>query len=427
MSKKFKKIILASSNEVSLCSKYNSGANKQTEFEIVKDEQGARDRDINGVIKNLVKFIDFYDEATVEVEQEHDAFKDFLNYWLEYDINNAYYHILSEALQNALSDICYKDLTKEEKVVEYEKLFNMFIEEYKSLPITKTQDGKYEVSLVSKSHTKEVETNPQNETDNITKEKTTKMEKTEQLSVIEKVTELLKSAFGLEKTETPAEEQPEVQPEAIEEAPAEEAKEVEQVEEPAENAEEPAQEAEVEAPVVVEAVEKTENEEVQEEVEVEEPKTEEVVEAEPEQVEEPVEEVKEEINAELEEVVKAKLAVEKELAELKKANEEKAIEIEKMSFIQKAKDEYSMLVGTPEEIGATLYSISKSNLDEESKSFVLEQLKKVSVNNKELTEEVGSISKSADDMTDEERVYAKAEEIAKAKNISIKKALREVR
>ena len=98
-----------------------------------------------------------------------------------------------------------------------------------------------------------------------------------------------------------------------------------------------------------------------------------------------------------------------------------------MSFIQKAKDEYSMLVGTPEEIGATLYSISKSNLDEESKSFVLEQLKKVSVNNKELTEEVGSISKSADDMTDEERVYAKAEEIAKAKNISVKKALREVR
>ena len=420
MSKKFKKIILASSNEVSLCSKYNSGANKQTEFEIVKDEQGARDRDINGVIKNLVKFIDFYDEATIEAEQEHDAFKDFLNYWLEYDINNAYYNILSEALQIALSDICYKDLTKEEKVVEYEKLFNMFIEEYKSLPITKTQDGKYEVSLVSKSHIKEFETNPQNGTHDITKEKTTKMEKTEQLSVIEKVTELLKSAFGLEKTETPAEEQPEVQPEAIEEAPVEEAKEVEEVEEPAE-------EAEVEAPVVVEAVEKAENEEVQEEAE--QPEVEEVVEpeTEPEQVEEPAEEVKEEINAELEEVVKAKLAVEKELAELKKANEEKAIEIEKMSFIQKAKDEYSMLVGTPEEIGARLYSISKSNLDEESKSFVMEQLKKVSAENKELTEEVGSITKNAGDLTDEEKIYAKAEEIAKAKNISIKKALREVK
>jgi hypothetical protein len=30
-------------------------------------------------------------------------------------------------------------------------------------------------------------------------------------------------------------------------------------------------------------------------------------------------------------------------------------------------------------------------------------------------------------MTDEEKIYAKAEEIAKAKNISIKKALREVK
>lgn len=429
MSKKFKKIILASSNEVSLCSKYNSGANKQTEFEIVKDEKGATDRNIKPVLENLVKFIDFYDEAVVEPESNYDAFKDFLNYWLEYDINNAYYNILSEALQNAIQDICYKDLTKEEKVQEYQKLFNMFIDEYKSLPITKTQDGKYEVSLVSKSHIKEVETNPQNETCDITKEKKTKMEKTEQLSVIEKVTELLKSAFGLEKTETPAEEQPEVQPEVAEEAPAEEAPEVEEVEEPAENAEESAQEAEVEAPVVEEAVEKTENEEVAEEAQ-EEVIAEQTEEVEVEAKEEPaVEEIAEEdeVKTELEKVVKAKLEVEKELAELKKSNEEKAIEIEKMSFVQKAKDEYSMLVGTPEEIGAKLYSISKSNLDEESKSFVMEQLKKVSAENKELTEEVGSISKSADDMTEEERIYAKAEEIAKAKNISIKKALREIR
>ena len=429
MSRKFKKIILASSNEVSLCSKYNSGANKQTEFEIVKDEKGATDRNIKPVLENLAKFIDFYDEAVVEPESNYNAFKDFLNYWLEHDINNAYYNLLSEALQNAIQEICYKDLTKEEKVQEYQNLFNMFIEEYKSLPITKTQDGKYEVSLVSKSHIKEVETNPQNETCDITKEKKTKMEKTEQLSVIEKVTELLKSAFGLEKTETPAEEQPEVQPEVAEEAPTEEAPEVEEVEEPAKNAEEPAQEAEVEAPVVEEAVEKTENEEVAEEAQ-EEVIAEQTEEVEVEAEEEPaVEEIVEENEAEieLEKVVKAKLEVEKELAELKKSNEEKAIEIEKMSFVQKAKDEYSMLVGTPEEIGAKLYSISKSNLDEESKSFVMEQLKKVSAENKELTEEVGSISKSADDMTEEERIYAKAEEIAKAKNISIKKALREIR
>ena len=98
-----------------------------------------------------------------------------------------------------------------------------------------------------------------------------------------------------------------------------------------------------------------------------------------------------------------------------------------MSFIQKAKDEYSMLIGTPEEIGEKLYSISKSNLCDEIKDFVLEQLKKVSDKNEGLTEELGSITKNAGDMTDEEKVYAQAEELAKSKNISIKKALREIR
>ena len=64
-----------------------------------------------------------------------------------------------------------------------------------------------------------------------------------------------------------------------------------------------------------------------------------------------------------------------------------------MSFIQKAKDEFSMLVGTPEEIGEKLYSISKSNLTEDAKEFIMEQLKKVSVENKNLTDELGSITK----------------------------------
>ena len=57
----------------------------------------------------------------------------------------------------------------------------------------------------------------------------------------------------------------------------------------------------------------------------------------------------------------------------------------------------------------------------------MEQLKKVSKENQELTEEVGSITKNAGDMTDEDVVYAKAEEIAKAKGISVKKALREIK
>jgi hypothetical protein len=417
MAKKFTLLTTAKSTEVSLCSKYNSGANKQTEFEIVKDEQGATDRNMKPVIENLVKFIDFYSEPTAEVDQDYNAFKDFLNYWLEYDINCTYYNLLSEALQSALSDIKYKDIPKEDKVQEYQNLFNMFIEEYKTLPITKTQDGKYEVSLVSKSHIQEVETNPQNETVDITKEKTSEMEKQEQLTLVEKAFDLIKSAFGLEKSETPAEEQPEVQPEEtteekpeIEEAveaPAEEAP-VEKTEETVEETvEEPAEEAEVEAPVVEEEVK-------EEPAETEEPAEEEA----------PVEKTSETVDVEA--LIKAKADVEAELEALKKSNEAKEIEIEKMSFVQKAKDEFSMLVGTPEEIGEKLYTISKSNLETEVKDFVFEQLKKVAKENAELTEEVGSITKNAGDMTDEDVIYAKAEELAKAKNISINQALRQI-
>ena len=417
MAKKFTLLTTAKSTEISLCSKYNSGANKQTEFEIVKDEQGATDRNMKPVIENLVKFIDFYGEPTAEVDQDYNAFKDFLNYWLEYDINCTYYNLLSEALQSALSDIKYKDIPKEDKVQEYQNLFNMFIEEYKTLPITKTQDGKYEVSLVSKSHIQEVETNPQNETVDITKEKTSEMEKQEQLTLVEKAFDLIKSAFGLEKSETPAEEQPEVQPEETTEekpeneeaveASAEEAP-VEKTEETVEETvEEPAEEAEVEAPVVEEEVK-------EEPAETEEPAEEEA----------PVEKTSETVDVEA--LIKAKADVEAELEALKKSNEAKEIEIEKMSFVQKAKDEFSMLVGTPEEIGEKLYTISKSNLETEVKDFVFEQLKKVAKENAELTEEVGSITKNAGDMTDEDVIYAKAEELAKAKNISINQALRQI-
>lgn len=413
MAKKFKLLTTAKSTEVSLCSKYNSGANKQTEFEIVKDEQGTTDRNVNQVIENLVKFIDFYDEPTAEADDDYNAFKDFLNYWLEYDINCTYYNLLSEALQSALSDIKYKDIPKEEKVQEYEKLFNMFIEEYKTLPITKTKDGKYEVSLVSKSHIQEVEANPQNETVDITKEKTSKMEKQEQLTLIEKAFDLVKSAFGLEKSETPAEEQPEVQQEPVKETPAEEVAKTEEVEAPAENAEESAQKAEVEAPVVEEEVKDGPTEKVEKEA-----PTEEIEE------EAPVEKTSETVDVEA--LIKAKADVEAELEALKKSNEAKEIEIEKMSFVQKAKDEFSMLVGTPEEIGEKLYTISKSNLETEVKDFVFEQLKKVAKENAELTEEVGSITKNAGDMTDEDVIYAKAEELAKTKNISINQALRQI-
>ena len=401
MGKKFKKITIATSNEVSLCSKYNSGANKQTEFEIVKDKEVAKNSDMKPVIETLVKFIDFYETAETEQKDELDSFKDFLNYWLEYDVNNCFYNLLSEALQCAMADIKYReDITKEEKVLEYQKLFDMFIEEYRKMPITKSTDGKYEVSLVSKSLIQDGETNPQSETEDITKEKTGEM-KNEELNVIQKAFDVIKSALGLEKTETPSEETPEVQPEV--ETPAEAEAEI-AVEEPAkeEAVEEP---AEVETPVV--------NEEVKEEP---------VEEA----VEEQVEETKVEDEA-TEEIDKSTTDLVQQLAEMKKAKEEAEEKIEKMSFIQKAKDEYSMLVGTPEEIGEKLYSISKSNLETEVKDYIMDQLKKVSEKNAELTQEVGSITKNSDNMSDEDKIYAKAEEIAKAENISINKALRKIK
>ena len=420
MGKKFKKITIATSNEVSLCSKYNSGANKQTEFEIVKDKEVTKNSDMKPVIETLVKFIDFYETAETEQKDELDSFKDFLNYWLEYDVNNCFYNLLSEALQCAMADIKYReDITKEEKVLEYQKLFDMFIEEYRKMPITKSTDGKYEVSLVSKSLIQDGETNPQSETEDITKEKTGEM-KNEELNVIQKAFDVIKSALGLEKTETPSEETPEVQPEV--ETPAEAEAEI-AVEEPAkeEAVKEP---AEVETPVVNEEVKEEPVEEAVEE-QVEETKVEDEATEEP-TTEEVVEDVKVEDEA-TEEIDKSTTDLVQQLAEMKKAKEEAEEKIEKMSFIQKAKDEYSMLVGTPEEIGEKLYSISKSNLETEVKDYIMDQLKKVSEKNAELTQEVGSITKNSDDMSDEDKIYAKAEEIAKAENISINKALRKIK
>lgn len=418
MSKKFKIITAVSSNEVSLCSKYNSGANKQTEFELVKDKEGTKDSNMKETIK---KFLDMYEE----IQPEETAFKNFLEYWLEYDINNTYYTLLSEALQCGISEIQYAEIPKEEKEGKFRELFDMFIEEFKNLPITKTEDGKYEVSLVSKSHIQDVETHPQNETEVITKENTSEMEKQEQLNVIQKAFETLVTTLGLKKTETPADEQPATEEPAVEtEEVVEEVAQEPEV--PAETEEQPAEE---ETPVVeqeaeeavvekAETTEEPETEPVVEEAEEEQP-AEEVEEPEvEEEAEEPIE--KTAIANELEELKKAKETIEKELSDLKEANE-------KMTFVQKAKDEYSMLSGTPEEIGQTLYAISKSNLDETSKEFVLEQLKKVSKENSEMVQEVGSITKNAGDMTDEDIAYAKAEEIAKSKGISIKKALREIK
>lgn len=411
MGKKFNLLTTISSNEVSLCSKYNSGANKQTEFEIVKDKEKQEDKtDIKSVIKDMY---DMYDEI-VETEQEKpsalDTFQEFLAYWLEYDVNNAYYNCLSEGLQQALCDIKYLDADKDEKVRRYRELFNMFINEFNSLPITKTQDGKFEVSLVSKSHIKEQETNPQNETNDITKENTSEMKNEEKQTMFEQALNLLKSAFGLEKTETPNE-QPEVEEENV--------KNEEGTPEGKTTEEKPEGEETVETPEG-EPAEKQPEEQVETDTPVVKKEVKEKADEEPNEVEKTS-------NSEVEELLKAKLEVEKELEELKKANEEREVAIEKMSYIQKAKDEYSMLVGTPEEIGAKLYEINKSSLTDDIKDFIMEQLKKVAKENESLTQEVGSVAKSTENMTDEEVIYQKAEELAKSKNISINKALREIK
>lgn len=411
MGKKFNLLTTISSNEVSLCSKYNSGANKQTEFEIVKDKEQKEDNtDIKSVIKDMH---DMYGEIA-ETEQEEpsalDTFQEFLAYWLEYDVNNAYYNCLSEGLQQALCDIKYLDADKDEKVKRYKELFNMFINEFNSLPITKTQDGKFEVSLVSKSHIKEQEINPQNETNNITKENTSEMKNEEKQTMFEQALNLLKSAFGLEKTETPNK-QSEVEEKKVEneegttegkttEKKPEDKKTVEtSKDKPAEK--QPEEQVKADTPVVEKEVK--------------------------EKADEKPKKVEKTSNSEVEELLKAKLEVEKELEELKKANEEREVAIEKMSYIQKAKDEYSMLVGTPEEIGVKLYEINKSSLTNDIKDFIMEQLKKVAKENESLTQEVGSVTKSTENMTDEEIIYQKAEELAKSKNISINKALREIK
>lgn len=411
MGKKFNLLTTISSNEVSLCSKYNSGANKQTEFEIVKDKEKQEDKtDIKSVIKNMY---DMYDEIA-EMKQEEpsalDTFQEFLAYWLEYDVNNAYYNCLSEGLQQALCDIKYLDADKDEKVRRYKELFNMFINEFNSLPITKTQDGKFEVSLVSKSHIKEQETNPQNETNDITKENTSEMKNEEKQTMFEQALNLLKSAFGLEKTETPNE-QPEVEEEKV--------KNEEGTPEGKATEEKPEGEETVETPEG-EPAEKQPEKQVETDTPVVKKEVKEKADEEPNEVEKTS-------NSEVEELLKAKLEVEKELEELKKANEEREVAIEKMSYIQKAKDEYSMLVGTPEEIGAKLYEINKSSLTDDIKDFIMEQLKKVAKENESLTQEVGSVTKSTENMTDEEVIYQKAEELAKSKNISINKALREIK
>ena len=115
MNKKFTKITMAKSNEVSLCPTFNSGANKQTEFEIVKDHGGAIDEAVP-VLEGIKKYSDFYCYCCdVELEDAEQAFIHYLNDWAENRMNDAIYWLLKDSLDEAMSQIKWSELSKEEK------------------------------------------------------------------------------------------------------------------------------------------------------------------------------------------------------------------------------------------------------------------------------------------------------------------------
>ena len=433
MKKKFK-IINAKANEVSLCSKYNSGANKKTSFEIIKNEN-IKQFD-NTDFKEFIKYgLDCYrpEECVEPVVNNTIPSVTFLEYiadCAENEINNTLYCLLTDALRNALCDIKYMDISKESKILLYQDLFKEFVRQYENSPITKSVNGEFVLSNTKEaSHSKDV-VNPQ------TVEEIGDDMEEKQMGIIKSVVESLKSLISpTQKSEEPAIE-PEVKAEGEEvkveepelEAPKEETK-AEESEEEKHEVEEPKDEDPAEEPKAEEeVVEKTEEPKVE---------AEEAPEVKPEGEEgaDKGEAIEPTIENEPEQIEKASIVKQEleqaqaKIIELEKAQKENLEIIEKARFVEQAKADFSMLVGTPEEIGEKLYSISKSNLPVDVQDFILENLKNVSKSNAELTKEVGTGSTDIELSNEELEVrdiYKRAEEIAKAKNISINKALREV-
>ena len=164
MKKKFK-IINAKANEVSLCSKYNSGANKKTSFEIIKNEN-IKQFD-NTDFKEFIKYgLDCYrpEECVESVVNNTIPSVTFLEYiadCAENEINNTLYCLLTDALRSALCDIKYMDISKESKILLYQDLFKEFVRQYENSPITKSVNGEFVLSNTKEaSHSKDV-VNPQ--------------------------------------------------------------------------------------------------------------------------------------------------------------------------------------------------------------------------------------------------------------------------
>ena len=108
-----------------------------------------------------------------------------------------------------------------------------------------------------------------------------------------------------------------------------------------------------------------------------------------------------------------------ELEELKKAQEQTKVELEKAEFLKSAEKEYSMLSGKPEEIASALYNISKSNLDQETKDYVLSNFKSLSKANESQTEEIGKAqNKESVELTKAQVFENKLEAVMKEKSLS---------
>jgi len=438
MKKKFK-VINAIANEVSLCSKDNSGANKKTSFEIVKNENAKQfdNTDFQEFIKYGLdccypcgKPVGINDNVIPSV-----TFLDYIAYHAEDEINNALYCLLTDALRSALCDIKYMDISKESKILLYQDLFKEFVRQYENSPITKSVNGEFVLSNTKQALPSKSVVNPQ------TVEEIGDDMEEKQVGIIKSVVESLKSLISpTQKSKEPAVE-PEVQAEGeeakVEEPAVEAPKEESKAEEPK------AEESEEEKPEVEEPKDEDPAKEPKAEEEMiekaEEPKVEaeEAPEAKPEGEEgagagEAIEPAIEDEPKQIEKasIVKQELEqAQAKIAELEKAQRESLEVIEKAKFVEQAKADFSMLVGTPEEIGEKLYSISKSNLPADVQDFILENLKNISKSNAELTKEVGTGSTDIELSNEELEVrdiYKKAEAIAKAKNISINKALREV-
>lgn len=236
------------------------------------------------------------------------------------------------------------------------------------------------------------------------------MEKTEEntliLNKINKVVDAVKVALGITDevvTEEVAQSDEDIQEEQVEveEVVSEETEVVNQEQE-----EQPSQDSEENEPSEEEAVETEEvgqEEPVVEEEAGEEEQTEQVEEpAEQEETEEPAEEIEAvensievaeiEIPSETNEVEVTEdntSALLQEIATLKAEKEAKDIELQKMALAKEVEQDFGGVPGKVEDKVDTIFEIKNSSLSEDTKTFIINSLKSLSIQNLTDCEEIG--------------------------------------